>query len=721
MVTLGRTVPTRLQYRRKAFSIMACFAMLLTAILGFSSQRGTAAEEIPHENYDIASPDLTTVINLLNTSIRASEESLKEFYNETMDEADVHLAMVDSILVPAQQVLSKIEYVASSYSNLSTLLPPFSNLRSEMRSFSSLERDMIDSRVQVMALRDLSSLNDSELVAALRAIQTFNVLLANMNSTIDRMLVSADQITNTTISGHTPFKPNDLHPLIEKLRDMIWLLLEEIEPIIHNDIPWGPGRSFLLLWVENSTVYLGERIVGGGYLYYNGSFRGHHLIHILWDDEEITGTTTKANGTYGFTFRLGLVASLLGEHQLMATARTTEMNLSSDPITITVLLMPTLLTLDVDKREISVNETVSVVLKLEDVRGRPIPNANCQIDYAGKLTTVATDSNGVISRSFIGSDLGFGSHQFSASYLAELPFLASNDGPYFVTVSIPTHIDLELFSQRFVPGYYIVGAGALIANTSQTLPFQRVAIYIDDGFVLNATTDSLGKFALSIPSKELAGGTHTLRVAFDSHGEVWRYCDAELPFLITTLHRADYPFFPFFPGWQTMPPDEIVYLFFGPYAYYVWLFMLVVFAIIVKTNQMRKARANLKKASIVEAPITEPPMAESTGTAAATDRIPDWASSSESPLDPNSRIVWLYTMLIEFLRKKKRITITDDMTHWEVARLLRKLGYPKDSVERVTFLFEKAFYSGDRMSDVDSVGMSVAMDGLRMGGAKDAQ
>jgi hypothetical protein len=250
----------------------------------------------------------------------------------------------------------------------------------------------------------------------------------------------------------------------------------------------------------------------------------------------------------------------------------------------------------------------------------------------------------------------------------------------------------------------------------------RIALFIDEHLIVNVSTDSSGQFVISIESTDLVAGSHTLRAAFLEHGVIWRYCDADVNFVITKLSRAKYPFFPFFPGWHTGPPTQVVYLFFGPYAYYVWLLMLVVLAIIVKTIQTRKARASAPKDLVVATPLSEPEVAFAAASAVEqADEVVDWTASSESPRDPNARIVWLYNMLLEFLRRKRKVTITDDMTHWEVARLLRSLGYPKDSVERVTILFERAFYSGSALSDVDSVGMSVAMDRVRAGGVPDAR
>ena len=694
--------------------------LILASLLSTVAIAGTTRAEIPHENYDIANPDLATVINLLNTSIRASEEALQGFYNQTLADADNYLAMVDNILVPAEQVLSQIEDIAGSYENLSIVLPPFLELRSQMESFSSYESDLLDARALLLGLKDFTNLSDEDLVTALGLVKTVNSLAANMNRTIDNMLVSADSITEMIVDDRTPFKPNYLRPLIEKLRELLSQVLAEIDPIIHDEIPWGPERSFLVLWVENTTVYLGERIVGGGYLFYNGSFRGHHLVHVLWDGTQIIGTTTGQNGAYGFILTLGINTSLLGQHRMTATAVTPYTSLSSDEITVLVLLMPTTLGLDLDKKEMSITDSVIAKMTLVDVYGRPVPQAECSLDVDGDSHLVSTDATGTVSRTFDGTDLGFGIHSFGATYFGVPPYESSSSDVLLLDVSIPTRIELELFSEKFAPGYIIVGKGKLIANQTQPLESQRIALLIDEHLALNVTTDEAGQFAISIPSTDLAGGTHTLRAAFADHGVIWRYCDADVNFVITKLRRAQYPFFPFFPGWQTGPQETIPYLFFGPYAYYFWLLMLAVLAVIVRTLQARRARSSSPRTTVVEVPLA----AMAAGVEAASpspEQFVDWTAAPESPRDPNARIVWLYGMLLEFLRKKRKVTITEDMTHWEVARLLRSLGYPRDSVERVTILFERAFYSGSALSDIDSVGMSVAMDGVRAGGAENAQ
>jgi hypothetical protein len=357
---------------------------------------------------------------------------------------------------------------------------------------------------------------------------------------------------------------------------------------------------------------------------------------------------------------------------------------------------------------------VTAKATLRDVYNRTIGSAFCNWTMDATSSPASTDVTGTIQRSWTAEQLGFGTHFLSASYDGLIPYASCTSPSINVTVNIPTKVELRLFSDRFVPGYYIVGNGTLFANDSQRMPHQKITIYLDDRIVANLTTDSSGEFAFSIPSEGVTGGTHTLRAAFLHRDVMWRYSEAQLSFVILKYRQGAYPFFPFFPGWNTGPSLEIPYLFFGPNAYYTWLFMLLILVVIVKTLQIRKRRVESARVN----PLAMSPLPDSM---ALEEQAPEAvfsidaltrSLSADSPNDPNSRIIWYYHGLIEFMRKKRRVTIVDSMTHWEVAKLLKTLGYQKDGVERITVLFEKAYYSGSVLSDIDAVSMSAAMSGL---------
>jgi hypothetical protein len=126
---------------------------------------------------------------------------------------------------------------------------------------------------------------------------------------------------------------------------------------------------------------------------------------------------------------------------------------------------------------------------------------------------------------------------------------------------------------------------------------------------------------------------------------------------------------------------------------------------VVKAAQRRNAAMALRKVEGEEAMRTglskipadewEPGAARAEATLEA--RPPD---------DPNAKVVWMYNNLLQFLAGKRRVTIMDNMTHWEIARFLKMIGYPTRAVERLTQLFEKAFYSGSEISEDEVERMS---------------
>ena len=686
-------------------SKMQISAVALLTILVLSGLSQTACAEIPHENYDLASLDLGTVINLLNSSIRASEGGLWRFYYQDVGGADQYLNIVDHVLGPADQILSSIRSVAGSYQNLTEILPPFTGLYSEMSRFSSMEATLLYDRDSLVSTSRLLNLSDAERSAALQIIGEVNSLFVRMNGTIDQMLVTADAITTMKIGPRQPFTPNDLNALILQLRDMLRIVMQQIKQLIDNGIPWGNDRAFLQLWLANTHPYLGENLVGGGYLYYNGSFRASQPVRIFLDASSIFNLTTITDGTFQFTYAIPVDASMLGSHTAVATASSPYQNLISDNLGFVVSLMPTNLTIEFDKTLISIDETVMATATLRDVYNRTVGGATCNWTMDTTRSTSVTNSAGTIQRSWTAEQLGFGTHFLSVSYDGLIPYASSVSPTINVTVNIPTKVDLRLSSSTLAPGDHIAGSGTLFANDSQRLPHQVITIYLDDYMVINVTTDSNGDFAFSIPSKGVSSGTHTLRAAFLHRDVMWRYSDAQLSFNISNPHQAKHPFFPKF---------DIADLFFGPNAYLTWLFLLLIIAVIIRTLQIRKRRAKSPRTN----PLRTKPLLESR---ALEERAPEDAFSfddlagsllAETPKDPNSQIIWYYHGLIEFMRNKRRVTIVDSMTHWEVAKLLKTLGYPKEGVERITVLFEKAFYSGRVLSEVDAVSMSAAMSGL---------
>ena len=176
------SLPRTQAARAKSFSYaLACIIFLTTIPIG-------ASAELPHENFELVGSDLEMVIALLNSSIRASENALIQFYEEDVPEANEYMSMAGAILTPASQILSEIQDLAGSYENLSSLLPPFLQLHGQMGEWSSQEESLLEMRDDIVTASQLANLTDEDLIAAITAIRT----------------VHTSQLIDTNVSATAP-------------------------------------------------------------------------------------------------------------------------------------------------------------------------------------------------------------------------------------------------------------------------------------------------------------------------------------------------------------------------------------------------------------------------------------------------------------------------------------------------------------------------------------
>jgi len=700
--------------RSRTTGLFAVFAVVVLLLM--SAGPGTVrADEIPHENYELVGSNIDVIIAMLQTSIDYSEYALMAMYNESMADVTQNLTVVTGILSPAERLLSQIQNIAGSYENLSRLLPPFWNLATGENSFAAMEWSLLVEKTKLVSASTLPVLTGEQLIEALNAITKVGSLIVNMNNTIDEMLVSAADIIALTVEETQPFTNNSLIPLIEKLRELLMIELAEIDRIIQEEIPWGTSNPFLLFYLDKSRYYLGETIKGGGYLYFNGSFAVNHGIDILMDGQSLATVTTGLGGKYSFSQTIPINASWLGAHSFQARSDTVNGTLYSDVITITIVLIPTSITISPSDTLMSFEDQLTVGIRLVDVRGTPLIGAPCFLTVDGSSVGFVTDDLGREELSWAASELGYGRHYFQAFYEGELPYAPSSSANVEVIVDIPTSMDVKVYSERFRVDFDVLGEGHLYSNGTTPMSSQNITILIDGHPMANSTTDETGKYVFSFPAESLAVGAHVLAAAFINRDPIWRYSEAETTFEVFALKPSRYPFFPFIPGWGDLSPGEFFpYLFIGPDSYFTWLLILALLAITVKVMQLRKRRIERVKATASEVIRPFERLATPAPSAGLTEQFALDLSmyEKEAPATPNERIIWYYQRLLAFLSGNRMIDIRDTMTHWEVARLLKSLGYPLSPVQSATVLFEQALYSGERLSDTETVMMSTAMSNI---------
>ncbi|MBU1914980.1 MAG: DUF4129 domain-containing protein [Candidatus Thermoplasmatota archaeon] len=689
---------------------VAVAMLLLSPTMSFNSK----AEDIPHENYDLVKSNLDVIIALLRTSIAYSENALGKMYTESMVQVEENLTVVRGLLTPAERILERIRDIASSYENLSRLLPPFNDLSAQMDSFSSMEVSLLGARDDVVSASRLVNLTEEQMVSALDSIGRFKALIDQMNRTIDSMLVSADGIIGLVVEGNQPFTDNRLIPLIEQLRDLLYSIEVEIDRLVtEGGVPWDPSLPFSLLWLSAGDYYLGDQITGGGYLYFDGGFPVGHLVTIRMDGADLTSAITSSGGRFSFTYPIPLNASWLGTHVLQATSMTPTGPLNSDSITIRILLVPTTISLHVNSKLLRLEDQLHADVQVKDFRKRPLADASCYFLLDGQNLSFRTDTLGGYKTFWEASDLGYGVHTLQAFYVGELPYEPSSSDVTTVVIDIPTSVDLNLFETRYFHGYHVVGNGTLVANGTTPMPGQEITLSIDGIVVANLTTGPNGEFAFAVSTESMTMGTHTIVAAFLHHESIWRYSQDEQSFTVYGLKVVKYPFWPIIPKWSFGPGDTIPYLFIGQYAYFFWLLVLMGAAIAIRVIQIKDKRKRLQpgRTEVLES-LEKGAEAMPATAAEIAGMAMELLMAADGPTNANERIVWYYQRLLAFLSAKANIAIRTSMTHWEVARILKILGFPVRPVDRATILFERALYSGALLSDDDAVMMSTALTDL---------
>lgn len=390
----------------------------------------------------------------------------------------------------------------------------------------------------------------------------------------------------------------------------------------------------------------------------------------------------------------------------MAHAETPNGTLESPAIPFIVRLIPTTLTLTIAPQVLAPAERVTVTGRLVDVWGAPIPSGACNLTVDDETRSFVTDQAGAFRWSALGSEVGFGDHIANASYHAEMPYLSSQSGIEGFTVNIPTSIELIVLNERVLLGNYLLGAGTLFANGSEPLDGQAVALSVDGRRIDNLTTGSAGTFAFSIDTSDMGSGSHILKAEFLNRTVVFRYCSNSSSFTVYVRGTSAYPFWPIIPGWGELGPiDSIPDLFFGRTGYLAWLVVIALVVAVVKAAQRRNAAMALQKVEGEKAMRTGPSTLPGDGWEPGPVHA-ETPQETGPPDDPNARVVWMYNDLLQFLVRRRRVTIVDTMTHWEIARFLKMIGYPTKAIERLTQLFEKAFYSGSDMSEDEAERMS---------------
>lgn len=689
----------------KASSFIATFLVALLC----SGQY--AAAEIPHENFDLVGSDLTMVIQLLRQGINSTELALGCCLIDRPDYATHNMSELDSIITPVRQIIFKIERVATSYNNLTYLIPPFENLSAEGGQFIKNQTKYLTDSYE---LREYigGTLSPAEKERARFLLVESRTVIFSMNSILDRMDFSADEIANLTVENEKVFDTAYLKELIDRLRILIEEYQSDVDKLFFH-INWG--KPVLLLVTDRAYYYLGETVKLAGYLS-NGTTPLTGKAVYLWKDFLLfDADTTDANGEFDFSWHIPIDPVELGRHNLTVDTIVEGLSLS-DNREIYVLKIPTKLTFVMTNDRFSPGEKVVATAYLQDYRERYLVKQIVLYCLDGRFRTMMTSGYGSATWMFNASELDWGGHNIFVQYNGSEIYEACICPVTHFDINLLTSMTLELSSYRVRQGENVTAISRLYLNGTIPIPDMSVVIKIDGAVLAHGQTLLNGSLIAVIHTANMSTGAHILRAYFSAPEPKYKDAISE-PVTLIIYVPSSYENQENNNWWGGIAGSLLWIL--------LLIFIILVIAIMLLTRDTVKSSqpAELRK----KAQLKLPEAALTTSQTGSTLPAPYSPISNEirgmdlALAPPKIAIITQYGALLDFLRDSRGMPIQANMTAREIAALLVEIGYPSGEVWLTTKTFEKARYSTEAITADDWGAFKNAIDVVIDFGGSDAK
>jgi hypothetical protein len=691
-----------------------------------------ASAEIPHENFNLASSSIDVIIQMLNQTINATELALVSCLDQNPYDGERYLQLVDTILEPVGMLIVMIQETGEIETNLTYLTPPFENLSEGGHNFVAKQSSFLSGVADLRMLIG-EDLTPMEAYDAKQQLTELRIKVLLMNDDLDDMDTAADEIANLTVSGKNPFDTTYLKELIDRLRMMLPSYLDMLGDILWN-VKWI--EPFITLGMDNDVYYLGEDATGIGFVYDGIKPLANATVYVDKDNASFNFTTVKtnANGMYRFVWSIPVDPAALGNHSFLVRVW---MNSSwYEPISrqnITVEKIPTYLSISLDGKRYSPDQTVNTTATLTDYRGGPVIDYNASLSHIVSifkgapppdqerveffLDDVASMSGvttgfGTVTWPFSASTLEYGAHDIYAKFNGSPIYQPSKSATKSFDVNHQTELKLNVSDHRVKPGTF-VNITAWLENASQPLSNRTITIYFDDSVLVRNKTGADGSVLYRLNTTNISTGTHVLRAYFASNESKYTSAVSNDEFLVIYVDSSDNNNPP------PPPPDQDKNNWLPDWLWVILIVMviLILAIVLVATDTLKNVRdANLRRKR----------RAEETKAMAKAGKSSEMFTLAAAPavsganggfdyamMPPKTAIVMLYTALLSYLSADRKMTILPTMTARDIARMLTVKDFPADSVGQVTKGFERAKYSAETITKDDWNGFERAVKGVR--------
>jgi len=606
----------------------------------------------------------------------------------------------------AGETKEQILDVAQSHQYLEEILQPFNAMKTNITLHCDAHEGLVNALINLTKLY-LGTKPVSESRTAMSIINITRSIgdLEAMKESHQDIGSNLLDLGKVTLDGK-PFKPNGLDEVAPKLE-----VLEGQYEYYHALIDFFTlnlvvDEPSLILELDKDSFYLKEEMNGKGYFITGTPLEDSLSATISLNGDPLQSAFTNTLGF--FTFSLGIpLDTPLGEMNLTADLGYLGEAYSSAPILVPVEKIPVHIALSADRMDLSRNETLEIRGKVTDHYNDPFGSGLLNLDLAMEQYPLITSQDGEFQLEVDCADLEFGYQLISAEF-PETTYHNSSDASIFFRINIETVLTVELKDTTLEVGDTLRLTGALSAVDGEMLDDKEVILYVDGEAQDTLITDD-GAIETGVSFDTT--GKHHIHLEYISDAPRLRNATTD-PLAVDVRSQTT--------GFNLPLPDN-------------WPFLLVLMILIVLVGLLtlfivvRRIGLNWRKRGHVSSiakpegkkPETksisqkpEPRPSEELVAAILEDAgIVDLETLSTE----QEAVVLQYQVFLKYVQRKGRVDV-GSLTPNEIRRSLRGTSIPPSSVNKITKIFNSAFYTRTQVTAKDVGAMVDEVDRITGGG-----
>jgi hypothetical protein len=648
---------------------------------------GVSAVIPPHENFDTATEDLIAIISFFDDAKMLCEDALgfslegncTIMFSEPLTIRCAQEPMRLSVqkgneltqkLLYSSDSIEKLQDEAGSYQYLKDFLVPLKELGGNISLFVNIHRNLVNNLTKVVD----GVVNRTNTMDTLSFLVNAQSLVHSLSGTL--------QYIETNLGAFTEgFSVDTLRGLVADAQQMVIIYngyITTLLTMVESEKP------YLSVYVDDTTVYLGEYVQLYGVFLAQRQFIVNQSIDILWDEQKINTTVTRTTGVFNSAIPV-LLTTTPGVHTIIVSTVYNHTVIFSRNVTVMVLKIPTCITLVVQKTHYYLNESILFSGRLVDYKDRGL-SAPILLRFAEENISLYSDGQGNFSY-LCAKKLPFGRYAAYVAFTPENIYLGCVSEKIDISIDTTTILAFSLSKTNLSIGDELQCTGRLTSKIDgSALENKTIGVFINTNKIGFAMTNTTGYYRFTYGTQALKEGSiYQMYAMFDSTDTQWRSSTSE-KITVRIFSVQNIEGFPV----QNVKGFPVLNV---AFAIIVALSMsLVLFWLRKKQTPTPKKKGNIPNPS---PPV--PLLQEVTKTPMNVQEfLTDTSTKGKDAF--KTAVISRYRSLLTFLSTKGMVLLPS-YTHLDIRRTMLSEGFPNTETEIVTETFERALYSPYPLSE----------------------